>query len=135
MVFRSKVDRWVWLAFAVCILAILVAMVPVFAADDVAPLFLLGTLAVCLLFLGLFVWMLLGTSYRVSQDTLIIRSGPFRWRVERIDIQSLTRTRSPLSSPALSLDRIEIRYGARGRVLVSPEDTDGFAEALGLALE
>ncbi|MFQ5610075.1 MAG: PH domain-containing protein [Woeseiaceae bacterium] len=45
-------------------------------------------------------------------------------------------TRNPLSSPALSLDRLKITYGPKNRkVLVSPADKESFVQALGLELE
>lgn len=135
MVFPSKVDTWVWLAFVISCVGVGAGLLPAFLVDDVAPVFVLATTALCLLFMGLFLWMLLGTDYTVLEVELRIRSGPFRWVVDRAHIQGLTRTRNPRSAPALSLDRIEIRYGARGRVFVSPQDAVGFASALGVPLE
>ncbi len=135
MTFRSKIDTWVWLAFAISIVAVAVSAAPAFLADDVALPFVFATLGACGLAMGLFLWMLLSTYYVVEEQTLRIQSGPFRWRLKRDEIRTLSRTRSPLSSPALSLDRIEIRYGARGRVLVSPEDAQGFAAALGVPID
>ena len=35
-------------------------------------------------------------------------------------------TRNPLSSPALSLDRLRIDYGSGRSIMVSPEDKDKF---------
>lgn len=135
MVFKSKIDAWIWLAFVISILAVAVTTIPAFALGEVSAVFVLGTLALGSFGMGLFLWMLMDTGYTVTEDKLKIRSGPFRWSVDRVDIQSLTRTRSPRNSPALSLDRIEVRHGVRGRVLVSPADAEGFAAALGLDLE
>lgn len=39
-------------------------------------------------------------------------------------------TRGPLSSPALSLDRLRIEYGKRGVVLISPREKEAFVRAL-----
>jgi hypothetical protein len=36
-----------------------------------------------------------------------------------------------LSSPALSLNRLEIRYGNGKRMLLSPQDAAGFLKAIG----
>jgi len=44
-------------------------------------------------------------------------------------VQRLRATHNPLSSPALSLDRIEVSYGER-RVLISPQDKGGFVTAV-----
>lgn len=69
------------------------------------------------------------TYYVVDGPTLIIRSSGITWRVPIAEIRSITPTRSALSSPALSLDRLRIEYGGR-RILVSPEDRHKFIEAL-----
>ena len=52
----------------------------------------------------------------------------------RSSIAGVRPTRSALSSPALSLDRLRIDHGAGGRrtVLVSPADRAGFVQALQL---
>ena len=55
--------------------------------------------------------------------------GPFRWRVPIDAITAITPTRSALSSPALSLDRLRIEYGERA-ILVSPIYKEGFVRAL-----
>ena len=47
------------------------------------------------------------------------------------DITSVRRTRNPLSSPALSMDRLSIRYGKGRRIMISPADQAGFLEAIG----
>jgi hypothetical protein len=44
-------------------------------------------------------------------------------------IHSLAATHNPLSSPALSMDRIEVRHAA-GTLLVSPKDKAGFVAAV-----
>lgn len=67
------------------------------------------------------------TSYTVTDERLIIRSGPFRWRVVLDAIHSVEPSHSLLSSPAVSLDRLRVRYGpSRRSVLISPDDTERF---------
>ena len=85
----------------------------------------------CLLGMGLVASMLVGTNYTVDRDRLRIASGPFRWKVDIASITSVEPTRNPLSSPALSLDRLRIRYGESRSILVSPADTRGFLRAIG----
>jgi hypothetical protein len=76
-------------------------------------------------------WVLYGTKYTVTSDRLEARSGPFRFQVPLLEIDSVEPSRNPLSSPACSLDRLDIRYG-RGRrhILVSPRDKVAFLRAL-----
>ena len=90
----------------------------------------LGATVVGLLGAALLLWVLCGTDYRVHAGELHVRSGPFRWRVPVAQIRAVEPTRSPLSSPALSLNRLRIRYGIGKAVMVSPADREGFFEAL-----
>jgi hypothetical protein len=80
---------------------------------------------------GFMLWVLYGTSYRFAGDQLDIRCGPFRFRVPLSEIDSVEPTHNPLSSPACSLDRLLLRYGAR-RIMVSPADKSGFLADLEL---
>lgn len=76
------------------------------------------------------IWTLLGTRYVLADDFLRIRCGPFRWRIALAEITAMTRTRSPLASPALSLQRLRIDYGRSGKVMISPMDCAAFVRAL-----
>ena len=129
--FPSKVDRWlvvVLIGAAGLVLWSVASAVRdgLNGADAIA----LG-LAV-LVGVALPVWMLLQTDYRVEAGRLRVRCGPFRWSVALDEIESLRPTRNPLSSPALSLDRLELRYRNGKRLLLSPADKRGFIEALRL---
>lgn len=85
------------------------------------------------------IWMFTGTFYVVTETELLVRSGPFRWSIPLRHIQEVHPTRNPLSSPALSLDRLGIRH-AGGYLMISPEDKRAFLDDLvartpGLVLE
>ncbi|MBI5069393.1 MAG: PH domain-containing protein [Deltaproteobacteria bacterium] len=125
--FRSRVDAWlvaVTLGVPVAVLAfVLWRFPPQGSAHAVVA-------AAVLIPLGLPLWLLASTRYQLSDDTLRIASGPFRWTVPIAEIQAIRPTRNPLSSPALSLQRLEIRYGPGRTVLISPADQDGFLRAL-----
>lgn len=127
MRFRSAIDTWLLLAFACTIPLALIALVPLIASGAL----LLGV-AMLLPIVGLPLWILLSTWYEVGDRWLLVRSGPFRWRISRSDISAIRPSRSVLSSPALSLDRLEIKYGNGRRILVSPADRQAFIEALGV---
>ena len=96
---------------------------------------MLLTATVLLLAAVLIASILVGTHYTVDQTTLKIVSGPIRLRVDLGDINSVKATRNPLSSPALSLDRLMINYGKNRKVMVSPADKRGFLKAIGQELE
>lgn len=76
----------------------------------------------------LVVWILARTFYLVSGDTLSAVCGPFRSTVPLHTIRSLTATRSSLSAPALSLDRIAVAH-SNGTLVISPRDKAGFIRA------
>lgn len=72
-----------------------------------------------------------GIRYRIDGAILRITCAPF-YRVE-IPIHSITRitrTRNPISSPAASLDRWEVRYGNGESVLISPYQREAFLHQL-----
>jgi hypothetical protein len=123
-VYRSAVDTWLLLALGAGGLLALVAAVSVFAAGDAAA----RGIAVLTLFLGvgLPLWILTTTSYTLDGDTLLVRSGPVTRRVPIADITAVVPTRNPLSSPALSLDRLRIEVRGARPVMISPADRTGF---------
>lgn len=77
------------------------------------------------------VLMLLKTYYEIDGKILRIHGGLFfRQEIRVTDILSIKETNNPLSSPALSLDRLEIRYGKYKWVLISPKKKDEFIQEL-----
>jgi hypothetical protein len=88
---------------------------------------------VLLMAVGLVVWIYQATYYEIDGNQLFIRSGPFTWRIPTDEIHSVLPSGNMLSSPALSLDRLEILYGRRRSVLVSPAQRSAFLEALAKA--
>lgn len=74
--------------------------------------------------------MLATTDYRFRDDSLHIRSGPFNWTIPVSGIRRIERSRSLVSGPALSLDRLLIRYGKHDWILISPKDKEGFLSEL-----
>lgn len=75
---------------------------------------------------GLPAWVLSSTYYRLTDDLLYVKSGPFSWRIPTAEIHRVTATNNPLSSPALSLQRLKIEYGNGRRIMISPEDQAEF---------
>jgi hypothetical protein len=132
--FPSKRDAWIvtviWFSITLQILA-------------VAPLmfFLEGPLAIRIAFvavlsaMGAFsLWITYGTGYTVTATEIRARSGPVRYRVPLANIESITPSGDPRSSPAVSLDRLRIAHrdadGRERALLVSPADKAGFLAAI-----
>lgn len=123
-VFPSKVDWWL-AALTFVPMGVAVVSTAWVSRDGRAVAALIAVLAA----LALVIWVFGRTNYTIDGRTLIARSGPFRWRVPIDEIDSITPTRDPSSAPALSLDRLSIRYGAR-ELLVSPRNREQFVAAL-----
>lgn len=85
-----------------------------------------GALTACLLSLALVVSVVFSIRYEISGDKLrVVCCWIF---IETFDIHKITSvkpTRTILSSPAASLDRIEVRAGRRS-VVISPRDKQAF---------
>ncbi len=128
--FRSKRDAWIVILIWAGVLLTLVAG---FAqlSHPATPLSKALVLTAALAIAGFMLWVLYGTWYEFSGKTLLIRSGPFWFRVPLNEIDGVEPTRNPLSSPACSLDRLMIRYrDGKRRIMISPHDKVGFLRAL-----
>lgn len=131
--FKSKIDRWLVVVLVAIIgFELIVMMKAAIEADNAneAAMLIFAALATGVLI----AWLVLGTRYVVDRDTLRVFAGPFRWKVRLDEIHSVEATRNPLSSPALSLDRLMLRYGNGRRIMVSPADKAGFLKAIGQEL-
>ncbi len=127
-VYRSKIDKWLLVTFAVSALASLAAFIPlVYVGLSLSSLVMIPIL---LMGIGLPLWVLETTAYTLTDRTLVVRCGPFHWDVPLWQITRITITRSPLSSPALSLDRLRIQYTAGAQIMISPDDRDRFLKDL-----
>lgn len=71
------------------------------------------------------------TTYKIDDESLEIRFGfLYKINVPIKEIKEIRETNNPLSSPAASLDRLDICYGRSGSVLISPKDKQKFVQAL-----
>jgi len=129
-VFESKRDAWiVVLIWAGALLSVYGAFAQFTSVAPLLPrvgmLILLASAAAFML------WVLYGTDYTLAEGTLLIRCGPFRYRVSLEEIDSVRPSRNPLSSPACSLDRLLIKWKAgRKRILISPTPKTEFLREL-----
>jgi Bacterial PH domain len=127
MAFKSAVDWWYYVLIVVVGFVVMFSVVPPMQSGELSLLF--GA-AIIILSLCLPVWLLFSTNYRTDAKSLYIRSGPFSWTIPLAEIESVTPSRSLWSSPALSLDRLEVRYSGGKQILVSPRDRELFIDAL-----
>lgn len=75
------------------------------------------------------VHMFLTTNYTIENNELTIKCGfLFNKTIEIKTIKKITETNNMLSSPATSLDRLEINYGKFDTVVISPKKKKEFIE-------
>lgn len=132
--FQSKVDLWLAAVLIIGILIMLASLVTMILQAMHEPAMVIAILVV-ILGIVLIAWVGLATYYEIDDKTLKIVSGPIRWCIPISEITAVEPTRSPLSAPALSLDRLRIRYGADRAVVVSPRNRAKFIRRLGLGAE
>lgn len=126
--YRSKVDAWFIVVVIVVVLAHAGAAGLLIGSSNWTGIAIFVPIAT--LGLGLPVWVLLDTCYTLSPTSIDVRCGPFRHKVPINQIKEIRPTRSMLSSPALSLDRLEIRYGDLSSIIISPLHREQFLTEL-----
>ncbi len=131
-VYRSKIDVWLMAVLAMAIAGSLLAALTVLSVRSPTAWAIAALTAI--VGAGLPLWLLLATHYTLERGQLVVRSGPFTWRIPVADITSITPTSNPLSSPALSLDRLRIEYGQGRSLMISPRDKEQFVRDIGTAM-
>jgi hypothetical protein len=134
-VYHSKVDRWLaailWVTAGILVFSPgSLFFISMGWAWRLAGLIVYGAA------LALVLTTLMQTRYTLMKDRLIVRCGVFRWIVPLRAITDVSPTRSPLSSPALSLDRLRIRYaheGTKKEIMISPAEKAAFLRDLAAA--
>ena len=77
------------------------------------------------------VHMFMTTNYTLDNDKLTIKCGfLFNKTIDINTIKKITETNNPISSPATSLDRLEINYGRFDTVIISPKQKKEFVNDL-----
>lgn len=128
--YKSKID-W-WIALLLCVppvtsVAVVVAMA-IGAKTSDWPWALGSILFVIALYGGL----VFPLKYGLDDAHLLVRFGVCRQRIPLTEVSEVYPTHNPLSSPALSLDRLHVQYGPGvfKAVMISPADRDGFLNDL-----
>ncbi|MDP5460446.1 PH domain-containing protein [Alishewanella sp. SMS8] len=127
-VFRSKVDTWLGIVLVAAALAVLYGVIHSLNSGDNADI--VASLFALLVSTGLPIWLINSTRYTLTEQQLLVQSGPFQWQIPIVQISNITPTINLLSSPALSLDRLRIDYGQGRSLMISPKQQQQFLEAL-----
>lgn len=133
-VYPSRVDAWLVVVLAITLVSCLYATALLLASGTAGDLLGAGlALAVLAVVLALIV----PTRYTIRATELEVRGGVLRIRIPLERIRRVYPSRSWISSPALSLDRLAVEYGAgrfaRPTVYISPVRRDAFLRELGTA--
>ena len=130
MTFVSRYDTWLrivlWINNLLLIGSLAVLLV------DRSLMSIIVSVFVAVILAGV-IWMQFSTYYRVDSDMVFVRCGPFHWTIPIASIETVTPTDDPTSGPALSLRRLRLEFrkgDARDEIFISPEDREGFIEAL-----
>ena len=124
--YRSKTDLWLIGLFAITMIASLLGALAMLLTGTLMAWIIASCLTI--VGVGLPLWLLLSTRYVLGHGQLQILSGPFKWRIPVARITTITPTSNPLSSPALSLDRLRVDYGVGKSVMISPRNKQQFVK-------
>jgi hypothetical protein len=127
-VYRSKVDAW--LGILLCVIPIPLAFVIWNLLHNSVQGKWFIAFAIIVIGICLPISLLVSTIYTLSEKSLSIRSGLFKWEIPLKEISAIKPTNDPLSSPALSLDRLRIEYGKGKSIMISPLDKAEFIRDL-----
>ncbi|QJD97032.1 PH domain-containing protein [Mucilaginibacter robiniae] len=121
--YPSKIDNW----FIIVVLGTFTAsLVSVFFKPDwIAVMIILSIVSLVLLPI------VFNTNYRIKGQLLKVQSGIIlNLSIDISTINRITATRSILSAPALSLDRLEVFYNKYDSVVISPRNKADFIAQL-----
>ncbi|HPW99017.1 MAG TPA: PH domain-containing protein [Flavobacterium sp.] len=120
-IYNSKIDWWLIIPF---LIPIYFGIVEVLNHNKSGWIVIVVTVAFV-------VFMYRSTYYCIENNTLTVRSMFIvHKKIEISSIRKIYKTRNPLSSPALSLDRIAIVYNKHDEIMISPKDKIQFIEEM-----
>ncbi len=120
--YKSKIDNWLLILIAACTFG---PSVLIFSNSIAYALLYVVLLA------AFFLPILIGTYYQIDAGILTIKSSFLHnQKIVITNITKIKETNDLISSPALSLDRLEIFLSRFESVLVSPKDKAAFIAEL-----
>jgi len=116
-IYKSKID-W-WLIILILVLFGYPIVDGILSKDYILSL-IFGLILIVFFFLSKTI------QYKIDGENLVI----WKTKIDIKTIRKVYRTNNPLSSPALSLDRIAIVYNKFDEVLLSPKEREEFINEL-----
>lgn len=120
-IYKSKVDWWLGLFL---VYPIFRSVASIIEGEWIGYI----GIVLCLLFV---VFISKSTGYIISENHLIVKCMfIINDKIEISKIRKIEKTNSILSSPALSLDRIAIKFNKYDEVYISPKERQAFIDEL-----
>lgn len=134
MFFSSKKDWWMTIIIWLCVILFIVPplfsleigvwMTPESLRKQWIKFIILFPLGFCLM------WIWFKTGYTIEDNVLKIQYGPFKKKIKIDDIHRMKETKNLFTAPALSMDKIEIKYARFETVSISPKNKMEFVRQL-----
>lgn len=105
--YPSKIDGWLAIILFAAPVATIGGLAIAISSGHGIAVAAMGVGVIAAIYLGLVFPM----RYGIDSAHVVVRHGVVRQRIALGDILEVESTRSPLSSPALSLDRVRITFG------------------------
>ncbi len=80
--------------------------------------------------IAVLIWIWFGTGYKIEDDVLNVQCGPFKRKLNIKEIRKVSKVKSIITSPALSIDRLEIYYDKYNLIRISPKNESEFIDLL-----
>jgi membrane protein YdbS with pleckstrin-like domain len=128
MVFKSKVDWWMWLVFWAFAAATVLITCQLLLNLHSTVLWIV-TLVMWVFEIALMLPIFFCTYYRLDKEELYVRCWLLSVHIPYDRITEIKETKNPLASLALSLDRLEIQWKTgtwSDTVLISPKNKQEF---------
>ncbi|MGJ8676195.1 MAG: PH domain-containing protein [Akkermansiaceae bacterium] len=126
IVVSSKVDRWIVIVLAIALIVLIYPAIEIIGSNS--PRNWVGiNFYLIVTFLTIISVVLVGVpcKYTLAKKELLIQCGVIKYKVAYGDITEAKLSRNPLSAPAWSLDRIQIKT-RKSMYLISPKNRDHF---------
>lgn len=120
--YKSKIDLWLIILLTVVFGGIVI--LSIIKKDWIG--FIIALIP------AIFIWyMFTSTYYIIRENEVIIKGGIFYKLVIKItDIRKISESNDLISSPALSIDRLEILYNKFDTILISPKAKYEFVKSI-----
>lgn len=117
-IYKSKIDLWL---IIVLVAPLIYVIIQCYLDKEYEPLFILVPIWIAV---G---WALSTIKYSIEDNELRVIAIFCRQSVAINSIKSVQKTYNPLSAPALSINRLEIKYGDKfDYLLISPNNREQF---------